>query len=333
MSNLDVLCRYLELYFLSCEFANVIGCYQVVPAIVSAETGLTRDVLDAALAQLEQHSVIYRYGDYILVRRWFRHHAWESVLKGNVSKRAMRELDALPPELQQSWIESCLAAGAPQDFIDAISQQASPLQAPCKGLAHNNYNTTDNNNFNSTTTETLETAGRSLIFSSKLEPHRRLVEVTTAALDVTLAQQVADELEGVLDAVEFGRRPPIGSLQRWLSVVVESAESGVFRQELGLLVAKRRELDKAESARKAAKAAAIDANRNECELRVERAELALNSANDDVLKHLIDKVAHAFPIYSMRNQIAEMLAKRRIPRGPGCIEALAAIEAISLGDQ
>lgn len=330
MSGLDVTCRYLELYFLSSAFANVIGCYQIVPAIVAAETGLTCDELEAAAIRLEQSTVIERFGDYVLVRRWFRHHAWETVLRGNVSKRAVGEMAALPSELQSRWIEACLAAGAPHEFVTAVCQPISPLHEASEGLLNSNNNLTMNILPDLTTT----VAGRRcLILSAGAEQHRRLVEKATVALDDDLAQQVADELAGVLEAIGAGKRPPIGSVERWLNVVSASAAAGAIRHEFGPIVAKRREQEIAAAAREAARVVASGAQQQELLHRVERAELALKHANDDVLCSLVKQVAGTFPMRARRNQIADALVQRRIPRGPGFVEALAAIEAMSLGVQ
>lgn len=332
---LDIHSRYLEIYLLTSTFANVIGCYRLVSAIAAAETGMSCEEFQIAATKLEVNRIIERHADFYLVRRWFRHHLWESVLKGNVAKRAAQELALLPSCLQEKWVESCLEAGAPREFAEAICKPPSGhLEVAAEGLAHFNYNTTKPQEIQPDSTTTLRVANAyRLTLSSKVEPFRAFVEQSTARLDPDLAQQIADELSGILDAAEAGKRPPIGSLQRWLPAVIESAKSGQFVPQWGLPTARQRELHVEAEAKKKAEAVSAEEQKQSFDAEVKRAEQSLHDMSDDGLELLTARVSSDLQILSARARVMDVLKQRKVPRGPGCIEVLAAIKELSAGSR
>lgn len=329
VSMLDIQSRYLEIYFLTSTFGNVIGCYRLVSAVAAAETGMSCDEFQAATDKLEANRVVERYQDYFLVRRWFRHHLWQSVLTGNVAKRAAQEIAILPMLLREKWIDSCLEAGAPKEFVDAICQSlTSPFEGPSKGSLHSNNNQTKQN---STTTSSCSEHTYRLAITARVEPFRDFVEQSTFELDQELAQQVADELSGILDAVDAGKRPAIGSLQKWLPAVVKSAKSGLFVPQWGLSITRQREMNAEIAFQETEDAIKAELQKQSFDAEVKVAEEALHEMSVDLLDMFATRISASIQIKSARARVMDALKQRKVPRGPGCIEVIAAIKNQSAG--
>lgn len=328
VSMLDIQSRYLEIYFLTSTFGNVIGCYRLVSAIAAAETGMSFDEFQAATDKLEANRMVERYQDYFLVRRWFRHHLWQSVLTGNVAKRAAQEISTLPMLLREKWIDSCLEAGAPKEFVDAICQSLpSPFEGASEELLHSNNNQTEQDS----TTSSCSAHTYRLAISSRVEPFRDFVEQSTFELDQGLAQQVADELSGILDAIDAGKRPAIGSLQKWLPAVVKSARSGLFVPQWGLSITRQREISTEIAFQETADAIKAEVQKQNFDAEVKVAEQALHEMSVDLLDIFAARIAASIQIKSARARVMDALKQRKVPRGLGCSEVIAAIKSQSAG--
>lgn len=334
MAELDIHSRYLEIYLLTATFANVVGCYRLVPAIAAVEVGMSVEEFEIAVAKLEANRIIERYADFYLVRRWFRHHLWESVLKGNVAKRAAEELALMPTFLQEKWVESCLEAGAPKEFVEALCKPPSgPLEGASEGLAHFNYNTKKTQRIKLDSTATLpEGCAHRLILSASTEPLRAFMEQSTARLDPDLAQQIADELAGIIDAAEARKRPPIGNLQRWLPAVIDSALAGEFVPQWGLSVARQRELHAEEVVKKKAAAISAEKQRLSSDAEIKRAEQALHQMSTDAMEALATRVSSALQVMPVKKSVLDLLKQRKVPRGVGRFEVIEAIKDLSKED-
>ena len=326
VSVLDIQSRYLEIYLLTSTFANVIGCYRLVSSIAAAETGMSCEEFRAALGALETNRLIERHDDYFLVRRWFRHHLWQSVLTGNVAKRAAQEISTLPTFLRERWIESCLEAGAPREFAEAICKPlSSPFDGASERLPHSNYNATE---LDSTTTPPYMHTHR-LEMSPKVEPFRDFVEQSTSGIDPELAQQIVDELSGIIDAAEAGKRPAIGSIHGWLPAVIKSARSGLFIPQWGLNVVRQRDLITELADQKKAEAIRMERQKQAYSEEVSEAEQTLHNMSDELLDIFAVRVSTALQIKSARVRVMDELKQRKVPRGLGCIEVLSAIKDLS----
>lgn len=329
VARLDINSRFLELYFLTSPFANVIGCYQLVPAIALAEIGMSSDDFEMAILVLSDNGIIEMHNDFYLVKRWFKHHQWESVLKGNVAKRAVQEVEALPSGLREKWIDACLAAGAPSEFVRTLNKPLeSPLQGTCKGLLDYNINSTELNEILPDSTTTISVSPCHLLLQPKMEPYRAFLEQSTISLGQDLAQQIADELTGILDAIEAGKRSPIGSLQRWLLAVIQSAKFGQFVPQWGLSVKHQRELKNKAVAKRVVDLSSTESHRQLLDEEVSRAEKLLVNMEADDFELFVDRVAAMTSMLPARSRILDSIRQRKVPRGPGCVEVLASIKEV-----
>lgn len=322
MAEVEIPCRFAEIYLLTSTFANVIGCFQIVDSIAAVEIGMSLDEFRSVVNKLVDHGIIVRYQDYILVTRWFKHHGWESVLKGNVAPRAVKEAAALPEELRSLWVSATINAGAPSEFVLKIVPLASPTQGASKGDAHSTINKT----LTSTTTEPDAGTESQLQLSSCIEPHRGYLERETAHLGLELAQKVADELAGAITAAKSGKRPEIGSIEGWVSAVIKSAGAGGFRQEFGLAILKEREASLSNQNKIANEEAAKLHSQQQLDQRVQFAEQSLQCFSTESLAALVARFKYTNVISSAKKVAADALLQRKVLRGPSCIAALEVIE-------
>lgn len=327
MISMDIEARYLELYFLSSPFANVIGCYRIADAIAAVEVGMDKERFACVVERLVERGIIFRHFDYVLVSRWFYNHVWESVLKGSVATKAIQEFKALPEALKEQWIKTTLEAGVPSNSLAEITPLTSPPIEASEGGVHITDNSTQTKI--PTQTKCVSKTGR-LILSPKVERHRNLIERETASFDQFLAQEIADELAGALMAAEAGNRPKILNIPRWLSAVIDSVESGAFRPECGVFIAREREVAIKNDIKRANERSEDMKSKHLLDRRVDRAEKALLSLTNDDLKSLARQVETSIILPSAKTKTVSSLLSRQVPRGPSCIDSLNIIESYFL---
>lgn len=181
IAKLSTNARFVEINLITSTFGNVIGCYQLVEAVAAAEVGMSQEVFLEAVLELEKHMMLERCQGYYIVHRWFCNHIWESVMKGNVAKRAMKELALLPELVRQKWAEASIAAGVPFEAIDDLCKGLPSLsQGASKQLANYNDNSTQQNQ---TSTGSDECGSYQLILPEAMEPQRAFLERSTSELD------------------------------------------------------------------------------------------------------------------------------------------------------
>ncbi|MGE6497112.1 hypothetical protein ACQKFX_21375 [Cupriavidus metallidurans] len=253
--------RYGELYLLTTPFANTIGCFQIVPRIAAAEAGLSQEEFLNVLERLNSRRIASFFEEgYVLVRSWFRHSSWESTLQGNVAKAALREISALPPAVCDQWCQAAVEVGVPEEIVRSFVPEVSPLEGACKDLtllsnapaeplAHNNHN--ENVTQQRTTNRTRitrDTRGGSrgidsgLAFEPAVLAHRELLGSLLSRLPLDAAQDIVDELAGVLEAAREGKHPGItGRTPRgWIAAMASKWKTGDFILDLGQSVQARR---------------------------------------------------------------------------------------------
>lgn len=329
MLSLEMAPRFAEIHLVSTPADSVVGCFKLAPTLAAAELGLSPEEYERVLDVLVQNRLIERHDGYVLVRRWFRHHKWESVFKGGVLKRALQEVEKLPDYLKSKWIEACTEAGVPQQAAEQICYPEGPQGEAPEGPEHYNKNNNQTENATPTPTPTDRSSGGvSLILSPKLEAIRPFIEKATSQLDARLGQMVVDELAGAVSAAQVGNRPAIGSMQKWLSAVIRKAKDGDFIPELGVMIAEQRESRTNDCRRRVAEEDRVSQDRQALQSRIDQAEVTLGKLDPDSLQTLIKQVVASTSTLLPRKRIVDELSSRLVPRGLGCSEALVVIEGL-----
>ena len=79
--KLDIIERYLFLYFLTNEHTNIAGIYEVPLEVISRETGIDKEMIDKMMGRFS--GKIYYVDGWVYVKNFARHQAVnESVKKG-----------------------------------------------------------------------------------------------------------------------------------------------------------------------------------------------------------------------------------------------------------
>jgi hypothetical protein len=141
------------------------------------------------------------------------------------------------------------------------SQQAElkPSSKPTETTPTNTETTAEISDTETTTTPTVTPARRSsesadagcssggisdspdLILAKSIESHRDLLKTLLTGLPAEVAQGIADELAGALEAALAGKRKPIDSVRGWVNKLIERHQVGQFTPELGRAITLRRQ--------------------------------------------------------------------------------------------
>lgn len=160
--------------------------------------------------------------------------------------------------------------------------------------------------------------------------HLAAVGSETVFCNQQLAQQIVDELVGISNAAITNKRPPIGNISKWLPAVVSSAQAGKFVAQWGVPIARQRKAEAAMTNKKKTDALYAAEMKSQVEENIRIAELSLQKMPDDVLGQLINNVMPNLPTRAAQDKLVKCLKLREVPRGLGCVEALAAITAATL---
>jgi hypothetical protein len=79
-----------------------------------------------------------------------------------------------------------------------------------------------------------------LVLEPSVLPHRALLQRQLLDLPAEIAQAIADEVAGSVEAIARGQRPPIVNMARWIATLRDRAIKGAFEPSLGLAVKARR---------------------------------------------------------------------------------------------
>lgn len=157
------------------------------------------------------------------------------------------------------------------------------------------------------------------------ERYRALIERSISGLNAVLAQEVADEVSGTIQAIELGRRKPVHGYARWIPALAERARNGVLAQQYGPDVARMRKVVKVHSRREKEISAEAEAAAHRRSLDAAMATSVLASLRDDDLLLVAKSASEKFTLPKMRADIVKEIVERRLPKGPGRVEAVEAL--------
>lgn len=168
-----------------------------------------------------------------------------------------------------------------------------------------------------------------MFLSREVEPHRDLIELSTAHLSRNTAQLIAYEVIGVYEAVEAKKRPEIGNLKSWLAVVVESAERGEFEPQWGKAIKQKHEARLRHERKKSYDDEIVRIERQSLDLRMQVAQEALKLLSPELLDELQVKIASDMPNKDIAKRVVDNIRQRLLPAGLGCIQVVEALEDMS----
>lgn len=262
----------LLLYLLAGPSVNLLGMVHVSRHIMMAECRLAEDEFDVAMSRLAAREIVVAVSGRILLRNWWDHNKWKSILRGKCRPLAAELLMDAPPVLRRAWVDASVNAGVPAAVVTAFVVEAGldlgdavlPVhECPIDGasllgqspICRDETTTTDSDRISAATTTnptahvigghdhtTKEDAADqfSLELEAISEPHRNLILEECKQLPIELRQAVADEFTQRLVDADSNTGPAIANYRAWLSRVAAEALAQRLSPGRGAEVAKRR---------------------------------------------------------------------------------------------
>lgn len=91
--RLDIIERYLFLYFLTNEHTNLAGIYELPLEVISRETGIEKEMIEKVMARYA--GKIYYMDGWVYVKNFAKHQA----ISDSVRQGIEREKRGVPPEI------------------------------------------------------------------------------------------------------------------------------------------------------------------------------------------------------------------------------------------
>ena len=197
---------------------------------------------------------------------------------------------------------------------------------------HKETETTTKTSSEITTTTTVvvdaEEISKNLYLSESAERYRLFIERGTAELNSAIAQSVADEVSGTILAIEQGQRKQVFGFGKWIAALCECAARGELVAQYGPVIASKRK------AIKLAESAALQKSKDDERARTllardfKVASEVISKIDEQALTELIGKVIANFPFQSLKQKVSDALLSRRLPDGPGRIEAIRMLKGL-----
>jgi hypothetical protein len=320
-AGLSETARHTLLYLLTGSFTNTIGAYPIQPSVAAAEMeSVNCDNFLQALAELQARSMAYYANGYVVVSCWFLHNTWESTLQGKVQKAAKREFQQLPPEMQERWIESSIAAGVPADVIQTFVGKplASPISSPEMPLQHYNGTELQQNITITTSTSTVGSGGdtfQTLMLTPAVEQYRPFIEQTLCNLPASDAQNIADECCGAIAASEAGKRPAIRGLHQWLPTLVQNFKNGTFVPQWSQAISQQRESARKQAEKAIAAASQQREEKDEYQTRCRHAEALLQSLSSEELSRFTVELMQRLMTVDQKLKARQAIESRQLSDG------------------
>lgn len=240
-AGLSIEDRYALLYLLTCPSTNVVGVYQIVPAISAAEMGWDSEQLLTVIRRLAQMGLVELDvpTSSIWVRTWWQHNAANGAFTGKVRGKALAEIRTMPRQWIASYVTDLLSK-ITSDAVDLRSQLVSEfLESDGPSMGHSSViggavgTTTVALSLSPTTTSSEHlTPPKSLT----IEDRKEALRITLANLVAPgLAQQVLDELDA---AISGGRIRQTWA--QYLHGLIQKAKASEFNAGAGRAIAKQR---------------------------------------------------------------------------------------------
>ena len=207
------------LYFLTSPSSNIVGVYQVVWGIASAEMGWTKDQMLVVTKRLQSRGLIdFNEQGWVWVKTWWKHNSCAGAFSPKLLKNAKKQCDAMPPEWLEGFIKSVEMAGVDRVSIGYVYPTDTPPP-----------NTTCNSISNTTTTTP------ELVFPKELsDPEKKSVVGLLSKVQFfppDKQQELLDELAGSINTNAITT-----SRISFFSSLVDAAQKSFFVPNRGLNV-------------------------------------------------------------------------------------------------
>jgi len=95
--KLDIIERYLFLYFLTNEHSNIAGIYEMPVEIIARESGVEKEMIEKIITRFSSAGKIYYIDGWVYVKNFAKHQAINDSVKQGIE----RERKGVPPEIME----------------------------------------------------------------------------------------------------------------------------------------------------------------------------------------------------------------------------------------